>query len=81
VGLPGGGPAAVITTLGVFEFDAGTQAMAVRTLHPGVAPEAVRAATGWPIDVPADPARTPEPTREEIAAIRRFDPRGFWTGA
>jgi glutaconate CoA-transferase subunit B len=81
VGLPGGGPATVITTLGVFEFDSSTCAMAVRTLHPGVAPEAVRAATGWPIDVPADPARTPEPTREEVAAIRRFDPEGFWTAS
>lgn len=79
VGLPGGGPAAAITTLGVFEFDSGTRAMAVRTLHPGVAPDAVRGATGWPIDVPTDPARTPEPTREEMAAIRRFDPEGFWT--
>lgn len=80
VGLPRGGPAAVITTLGVFGFDEATCEMVVRSLHPGVDAGMVRAATGWPIAVPADPPRTPEPTPEELAAIKRFDPDGFWIG-
>lgn len=79
VGLPRGGPAAVITTLGVFGFDQTTCEMVVRSLHPGVEADAVRAATGWPIALPAQLDRTPEPTPEEMAAIRRFDPEGFWT--
>jgi glutaconate CoA-transferase subunit B len=41
----------------------------------------VRAETGWPLRVAADAGETPPPTAGELAAIRRFDPEGFWTGA
>ncbi len=80
MGLSGGGPSAVITTLGVFGFDRGSREMVVQSLHLGVTSEAVRSATGWELMVPNDPPRTPEPTPEELAAIARFDPEGFWTG-
>src|SRR5439155_19531907 len=40
MGLPGGGPAAVITTLGVFRFDAETRELVLASTHPGVAVEA-----------------------------------------
>jgi glutaconate CoA-transferase subunit B len=39
----------------------------------------VRAETGWEVKVADDIAETPPPTDSELAAIRRFDPDGFWT--
>jgi glutaconate CoA-transferase subunit B len=80
-GLPGGGPSAVITTLGLFRFDAATREMTLASVHPGMTIEQVRAQTGWPLRV-ADPVtETPPPSAAELAMIRRFDPEGFWTGA
>jgi glutaconate CoA-transferase subunit B len=79
VGLPGGGPAAVITTLGLFRFDAATREMVLASAHPGVTVEAVRAQTGWPLAPAPAVAETLPPTAAELAVIRRFDPDGFWT--
>ncbi len=80
VGLPRGGPSTVITTLGIFGFDPVDCRMVLRSIHPGVQPEQVRDNTGWPMNLSDDPAVTPSPTPDELAAIRRFDPNGFWTG-
>ncbi|HEV8439421.1 MAG TPA: CoA-transferase [Methylomirabilota bacterium] len=79
VGLPGGGPAAVITTLGVFRFDADTREMILASYHPGQGIEGVKAATGWDLRVAADVGETPTPTAEELAIVRSCDPGGFWT--
>jgi glutaconate CoA-transferase subunit B len=80
-GLPGGGPSAVITTLGLFRFDPAGGEMVLTSAHPGVTVDRVRAETGWPLRVAPDVSLTPSPTDAELAAIRRFDPEGFWTGA
>jgi glutaconate CoA-transferase subunit B len=52
VGLAGGGPAALITTLGVFRFDAEARKAVLASYHPGQSVDSVRAATGcrsaWP---------------------------------
>ena len=80
VGLPRGGPSAVITTLGIFRFDAQTREMVLASLHPGVAVADVQANTGWPVRVPTGLEQTPPPAPDELAAIRRFDPKGYWTG-
>src|SRR5574341_869714 len=53
VGLPRGGPAAVITTLCVLGFDADTGEALLRSYHPGQSIETVRAETGW--DLRVDP--------------------------
>ncbi len=79
VGLPGGGPSAVITTLGLFRFDATTREMVLASAHPGVTVAEVRGQTGWPVGAAPDVTETPPPTAEELAVIRRFDPEGFWT--
>ena len=79
VGLPGGGPAAVITTLGLFRFDAATGEMLLASTHPGVTVDQVRAQTGWPLRTAPEAAVTPPPSAGELTAIRRFDPEGFWT--
>jgi glutaconate CoA-transferase subunit B len=80
VGLPGGGPSALITTLGLFRFDATTREMVLASVHPGVTVADVRAQTGWPLAAAATVAETPPATADELAVIRRFDPEGFWTG-
>jgi glutaconate CoA-transferase subunit B len=79
VGLAGGGPAAVITTLGVFRFDRERGEMVLATYHPGQSVERVRAATGWNLRVAPGAEETPTPTREELAIVRECDPGGFWT--
>ncbi|TMI89729.1 MAG: CoA-transferase [Bacillati bacterium ANGP1] len=80
VGLVRGGPGRVITSLGVFGFDPESGEMVLESLHPGVTLEELRAETGWPVRAAPDLRETPGPTREELDAIRRFDPDGLWTG-
>jgi glutaconate CoA-transferase subunit B len=80
-GLPGGGPSAVITTLGLFRFDGATREMVLASAHPGVMVEEVQAETGWPLRLADRVTETPAPSADELAMIRRFDPQGFWTGA
>ena len=78
-GLVGGGPGRVITSLGVFGFDPASREMVLESVHPGATVEEVRAHTGWPVRVSPALRTTPEPSREELAALRRFDPDGMWT--
>lgn len=79
-GLGRGGPARVITSLGVFGFDPVSREMVLESVHPGVTREEVQNQTGWALRVRPDLAETPGPTREELDALRRFDPDGIWTG-
>jgi glutaconate CoA-transferase, subunit B len=79
VGLPQGGPAAVITTLAVLGFTPDTHEMELRSWHPGSSPEEVRANTGWDLRVAPDARETPPPTADELRIIREVDPDGFWT--
>jgi glutaconate CoA-transferase subunit B len=77
-GLVRGGPAAVITTLGVLRFDANGEAY-LASYHPFTTPEAVQAATGWPLRVAPECEPTPPPSVDELRLIREADPHGFWT--
>ena len=49
--LPGRGPIAVITDLGIMTPDPGTRELTLTSIHPGVAVDAVKKATGWPLAV------------------------------
>ena len=80
VGLPRGGPATVITTMGILKFDSKTKEMILVSVHPDVSADAVRANTGWPLKVDGELAQTSEPTEEELAMLKQFDPEGYWTG-
>jgi glutaconate CoA-transferase subunit B len=51
--------------------------LAVESLHPGVAAEAVRDATGFPLAIPPGCRETPPPTAEELRVIREFDPNHY----
>jgi glutaconate CoA-transferase subunit B len=77
-GLVRGGPAAVITTLGVLRFDPNGEAY-LASYHPFTTPEAVRQATGWPLRLGPECAPTPPPSPDELRLIREADPHGFWT--
>ena len=79
VGLPGGGPAAVITTLGVYRFDPQTREMLLASWHPRQSVESVRVATGWKLRVADGCRETPTPTPAELEIVRAGDPAGFWT--
>ena len=79
VGLSGGGPSAVITTLGIFRFDPESREIFLASTHPGITPDKVRAETGWPLRLAPEVAATPPPTPEELRLIRSYDPHGFWT--
>jgi glutaconate CoA-transferase subunit B len=78
-GLPGGGPSALITTLGTFRFDPGSGQAVLVSWHPGQSPASVAAATGWPLRQSPDVCETVAPTDEELAIVRACDPQGVRT--
>jgi glutaconate CoA-transferase subunit B len=78
VGLPRGGPSAVITTKAVLRFGQDGEAY-LASVHPGIDVEDVLNNIGWNLRAGDDPAQTPEPTEEELKAIREYDKQGFWT--
>jgi glutaconate CoA-transferase subunit B len=79
-GLRGGGPAAVVTDIGLLEPDASGE-LTLAALHPGRTVEEACANTGWPLKVAAM-LRTTEPvTAEELRLLREeLDPRGIYLG-
>lgn len=79
-GWPGSGPTGVVTDLGTYAFDDATGEMTLRTLHPGVTLEDVRANMGWDPRVAGDLGETPPPSAEELRLIREvLDPGGIYT--
>lgn len=80
VGLPRGGPSAVITTMAVLRFEPESKEMILASIHPGVTVDDVLANTGWPLKIAGDLQTTPAPTADELAIIERYDPHSFWTG-
>src|SRR5258708_15120670 len=78
VGLPRGGPSAVITSKCVLRFGDDGEAY-LATIHPGVNVDDVLANTGWKLRVACDVTFTPEPNAAELQAIREYDTKGFWT--
>ncbi|MBZ5600199.1 MAG: CoA-transferase [Acidobacteriia bacterium] len=77
-GLPRGGPVAAITTKAVLRFGDDGEAY-LASLHPGVRLDDVLANTGWKLRVADDVTQTPEPSPQELKAIREYDKEGFWT--
>jgi glutaconate CoA-transferase subunit B len=75
LGLPGKGPTAVITDLGILTPDPVTKELKLTSLHPGVAVEQVIAATGWPLKVAAKLDATSPPTSAELNVLRDLNER------
>lgn len=71
------GRTVVLTDLGMFEYDENVAGLTLRTLHPGVGIEDIRARTGFDV-IEADGLTTTEPpTERELTALRTVvDPLG-----
>ncbi|PKW07178.1 Acyl CoA:acetate/3-ketoacid CoA transferase, beta subunit [Streptomyces sp. 1222.5] len=67
----------VVSDLGVFDFSTPDRSMRLASLHPGVSPEQVREATGFPLAVPERVPCTRGAGAEELRLIREvLDPAG-----
>lgn len=75
-GFVGGGPSAIVTTLGILRPEAGSNEFVLDAYFPFSSVEEIRAATGWPLRVSPAVAVVPEPSAEELAALRRVDETG-----
>jgi glutaconate CoA-transferase subunit B len=77
LGLPGGGPAKVITDKAVLGFDQETMSMRLESVHPGITVDEVVDATGFELIIPTDVRVTEIPSDAELMAIRqRIDRSG-----
>jgi glutaconate CoA-transferase, subunit B len=75
IGLPGRGPVAVITDLGIFCPEQGSQELTLTNIHPGLETAEVRARTGWDLKISDNLQSTPAPTAEELAVLRELERR------
>ena len=73
LGLPGRGPTLVITDLGLLEPDPASRELTLTAVHPGVDPDQVRDATGWPLAVASEVGVTDPPRPDELAALRSLE--------
>jgi glutaconate CoA-transferase, subunit B len=73
--LPGRGPTAVITDLGIMTPDPASRELTLTSIHPGVSVEAVEKATGWPLAVSASLETTEPPTGRELGVLRALQER------
>ncbi|ALG74041.1 3-oxoadipate:succinyl-CoA transferase [Azospirillum thiophilum] len=69
-GIPGAGPTAVITDLGILTPDPVTRELTLTGIHPGVTVEQVTAATGWDLKISPDLKTTAIPEAGTLAALR-----------
>jgi glutaconate CoA-transferase subunit B len=79
-GLPGGGPVAVVTTMGVYRFDEETREMYLDKIHPGLTVEQVKASVKWDLQISPNLSETEPPTEEQVMILRTLDPLGLYLG-
>jgi glutaconate CoA-transferase subunit B len=78
-GLSGGGPSRLISSMGIFSFEPQTREMILTSTHPGVSVDQIKRETGWPLRIGPEVHVTVAPNPEELAAVRKYDPKGVWT--
>ena len=78
-GLSGGGPMRVISSMGIFSFEPESREMILASNHPGVSVEEIKKETGWPLRIARDIYETPAPSKDELEAVRKYDPKRVWT--
>jgi len=79
-GLVGSGPAAVITTMGVYRFDAETCEMYLEKIHPGIDLKDIKKAVQWDLAISPNLTETELPTEEQIMIMRTLDPLAVYLG-
>lgn len=77
LGLADNGPTSIITPRCVFDFEPETRRARLKSLHPGVTLEEIRAETGFAFTAADDVPVTPGPTADELRILRqRLDRKG-----
>lgn len=75
-GFVGGGPSAIVTTLGILRPDPQTKEFRLTGWYPFSGVEEIRDSTGWDLKVAPDAAEISAPSDSELAALRRVDETG-----
>lgn len=75
-GFVGGGPKAIISTLGILRPDPVSKEFYLEAYYPFSSVEEVRNSTGWNLKVSPEVHSVPEPTAEELANLRAVDETG-----
>lgn len=76
-GLPGGGPALVLTDKAVMDFEPATGRMRLKSIHPGISLKDIIENTGFELIIPDKVPNTEPPTGEDLELIREIiDPKG-----
>jgi glutaconate CoA-transferase subunit B len=73
IGLPGAGPAAVITDLGILQPDPDSKELTLTSIHPEVSLHEVRANTGWDLKISPDLQTSQPPTADELSLLRELE--------
>ncbi|HEY1240092.1 MAG TPA: CoA-transferase subunit beta [Bryobacteraceae bacterium] len=73
--LPGKGPTAVITDLGILTPDPESRELTLTSVHSGVTTQKVVESTGWPLKVAAEVSTTALPTDTELRTLRDLNER------
>jgi len=74
-GARGGGPAALITDVGILTPDVATRELILTTLYASTTVEDARKAFGWPLEVSDRLDVLAEPTDDELATLRALEAR------
>jgi len=73
--MPGKGPTAVITDLGILTPDPASKELTLTSIHPGVTIDQVKEETGWNLKVAEKLETTRAPEIHELAALRDLERR------
>jgi len=73
IGLPGRGPVAVITDLGVLQPDQHSKELTLFSIHPGVSLDEVRANTRWELKISPSLETSQPPTADELSVLRELE--------
>lgn len=80
-GLPRGGPACVISDMGVYRFDPETKEMFLESFHPGLSVDEIRNNVSWDLAVSPKVRATKPPGKRELQVLRtKCDPEGIFLG-
>ncbi len=74
-GARGGGPAVVVTDVGILKPQPASGELALALLYPGIRVEEARAAVGWPLALAAKIETLAAPTAAELVALRALEAR------
>ena len=74
--FPGGGPSAVITTLGIMRPDPVTKEFYLDAYFGYSSVEEIKENTGWDLKISPNLGVVPEPTEEELKNLREVDTTG-----